>query len=67
MNPFILNAIDGLEVAAAALRFAKENMDLLPEEPDGSLEEMGQLGTAVLNLSNALEPLGGTLSLAGAD
>lgn len=67
MNPLILNAIDGFEVAAAALRFAKENMDRLPEEPDGSLEEMGQLGTALLKFTNALEPLGGTLSLAGAD
>lgn len=63
MNPLIRNVIDGFEVAAAALKYAQKNLSALPEEVNGSLEELGQMGTAVLNLNAALESLGGTLSL----
>ncbi len=40
------DVIDSLHTAAAALRFAAASAELLPEQPDGSLEEMGQLALA---------------------
>lgn len=40
------DVIDSLHTAAAALRFAAASAELLPSEPDGSMEEMGQLALA---------------------
>jgi hypothetical protein len=40
------DVITSLHTAAAALRYAAASAELLPAEPDGSMEEMGQLALA---------------------
>lgn len=45
MNP-LNDVISHLQTAAVALRYAAASAELLPAEPDGNMEEMGQLALA---------------------
>lgn len=45
MHP-LNEVITSLHTAAAALRYAAASAELLPAEPDGNMEEMGQLALA---------------------
>lgn len=46
MRDPLTEVISSLHTAAAALRYAAASAELLPAEPDGSMEEMGQLALA---------------------
>lgn len=62
MHP-LNDVISHLQTAAVALRYAAASAELLPAEPDGSMEEMGQLALAWQQVQEAYEQMDYTQEL----